>query len=213
MSSHHEPFSALGPVDWANVPKDDLKPFLDGIFSEAQTVIESIPTSNKPDDKSTEAAAAVGRARAKTDSFVFKGAASPTATDGRQQSASPLPDHGTRRQTVDAAAKAEKLRKEWKEAKVNPRDNPLNVDVYKLAAKDGRGAWFARRSVHEGLSFDHWREGLDREFPETMKVQGAPGSGNIRGIGADKRVEDRTIADAGHLQGSLSLSSEHLGYR
>ncbi|EXK42057.1 hypothetical protein FOMG_05182 [Fusarium oxysporum f. sp. melonis 26406] len=43
-----------------------------------------------------------------------------------------------------------------------------------------------------------------------MKVQGAPGSGNIRGIGADKRVEDKQIGDHGQLQ-VFQLSAQFPG--
>lgn len=84
---------------------------------------------------------------------------------------------------------------------MNAKDNPLDVHVYKLGSKDGKGAWFARRSLHEGLSFDQWKDGMQREFVETMKVQGHPGSGSIRGIGADKRVENHEVPDCGHVQG------------
>lgn len=183
MASHHEPFGAMGPVDWQAVPQDDIKEFLDDIFAETQTVVESIPA---PAAKA--AATSTGRARSKTESAVVIG-------DVRR-----APSH---RQTAAAISQAQDLRKEWKEVKLNQRDNPLGISVFKLSAKDGRGSWFARRSVHDGLSFDHWKKGLDMEFAETMKIQGSPGSGNIRGIGADKRVEDQTVEDAGRLQGKL----------
>ncbi|KAI0460705.1 hypothetical protein F5B21DRAFT_498640 [Xylaria acuta] len=69
---------------------------------------------------------------------------------------------------------AKGLRKEWKEVKLNPRENPLGLSMYKLAAKDGK-------------------VGMEREFAERLKVQGQPGDGKIRGLGADKRVEDQTV--------------------
>ncbi|KAI1335480.1 hypothetical protein F5Y15DRAFT_397464 [Xylariaceae sp. FL0016] len=92
------------------------------------------------------------------------------------------------------------LRKEWKEVKLNPRDNPLGLNVYKLGAKDGKGAWFARGSVHEGITFEKWRLGMEREFAESMKVQGKPGDGSIRGIGADKRVVHETVEGCGKME-------------
>lgn len=181
MASHHEPLAAMGPVDWDQVPQDDLEDFLADIFSETQTVIESIPAP------ATRAApSGGGRARSKTESA----ASGPDIQQALSQ-----------RQKASAISQAQDLRKEWKEIKVNAKENPLGINVYKLAAKDGRGAWFARRSVHEGLSFDDWKTGLSVEFAETMKIQGSPGSGNIRGIGADKRVEDKNIDDACRLQG------------
>ncbi|KAL6403745.1 Reticulocyte-binding protein 2 like protein a [Ilyonectria robusta] len=181
MAGHHEPLGAMAPIDWDDVPQDDIKEFLEDILAETQTVVESIPApAAKP------AAPNTGRARSKTESAVSIG---------------DIQRAPSQRQTAAAIGQAQDLRKEWKDIKINPRDNPLGINVYKLGAKDGRGSWFARRSVHEGLSFDDWKKGLDIEFAETMKVQGSPGSGNIRGIGADKRVESRTIQDVGQLQG------------
>ncbi|KAI1426101.1 hypothetical protein F5Y12DRAFT_784189 [Xylaria sp. FL1777] len=92
------------------------------------------------------------------------------------------------------------LSREWKEVKVNPRDNTLGLGLYKLAARDGRGAWFARRSVHDGQSFKKWKTGMEREFAESLKVQGQPGSGKIRGLGADKCVVDQSIEGWGKIQ-------------
>ena len=182
--NHHEPLGAMGPVEWEQVPQEDLNDFLADILSEVQTVVESIPGP-----ASKEPPSSGGRARAKTESA----ASAPEAKRAL-----------TLRQKAEAISQSQNLQKEWKEIKVNAKENPLGINVYKLSAKDGRGAWFARRSVHEGLSFDDWKKGLSAEFQETMKVQGAPGSGNIRGIGADKRVEDKTIGDHGQLQGEPS---------
>ena len=156
--------------------------FLNDTFSQAQTVVDSIPGSPSP----TQDAASTGRPRAKTDSAVRASDAAPPT---------PLNHDPAALQHI------EKLRKDWKEVKVNAKENPHAMTVYKLSSKDGRGAWFARQSVHEGLSFDRWKAGLETEFKESMKVQGSPGSGNIRGIGADKRVENRMIDGAGRLQG------------
>ena len=78
--------------------------------------------------------------------------------------------------------------------------------VYKLSAKDGKGAWFARRSVHEGIGFSRWRTALEREFPKSMEVQGAPGEGNIRGIGGERRVERKVVDGVGKLEGTCEMS-------
>jgi len=83
---------------------------------------------------------------------------------------------------------------------MSAKDNPLGMSVYKMAGNDGKGAWFARRSVHEGLGFARWKRGLEREFPETMKVQGGPGEGNIRGIGGERRLEFREVQGTGRLE-------------
>ncbi|KAJ0138178.1 Protein argonaute-3, partial [Fusarium oxysporum f. sp. albedinis] len=188
--NHHEPLGAMGPVEWEQVPQDDLEEFLADVLSETQTVVESIPAPAKKD-----ASSSAGRARSKTESAA---------------SAPDIKRALTLRQKAEAIGQAQDLQKEWKEIKVSAKENPLGINVYKLSAKDGRGAWFARRSVHEGLSFDDWKKGLSVEFSETMKVQGAPGSGNIRGIGADKRVEDKQIGDHGQLQ-VFQLSAQFPG--
>ncbi|KAL6891388.1 hypothetical protein HDV57DRAFT_507736 [Trichoderma longibrachiatum] len=184
--AHHEPLRALGPIEWDKVPVDNLKPFMNEAFIDAQTVVESIP--------STTTASATGAAAAPAGA-VF------------EQVERALSQH---RQPGSSLAIAQQLRKEWKEVKMNAKDNPLNISVYKLAAKDGKGAWFARRSLHHGLSFDDWKTGLEKEFPETLKVQGSPGSGNIRGIGADRHVESREVEGSGRL-GVFQLSAQFPG--
>lgn len=78
--------------------------------------------------------------------------------------------------------------------------------VFKLSSKDSKGAWFARRSVHEGLGFNRWKKSLEREFPESLKVQGGPGEGNIRGIGGERRVESINVDGVGRAEG------ESIGY-
>lgn len=187
MASHHEPLKALAPINWDDVPHHDFKPFLDDTFKEAQIIIDSIPSSATAVAKPP----ATGRARAKTDSAVVY-------SDVQRS----LSIH----KSPASAALSSQLQKEWKEIKTNPKDNPLGISVYKLPGKDGKGAWFARRSVHEGLSFEQWKSGLEREFAESMKVQGSPGSGNIRGIGADRNVEHHVVKDAGHLDGKFLVS-------
>ncbi|KAH6610313.1 hypothetical protein Trco_000333 [Trichoderma cornu-damae] len=168
MAPHHEPLRALGPIEWDDVPVDDLKPFLDETFLDAQTVVESVPSP-------TTASAVAGALFEQVE-----------RTYSQRPSGASL-------------AVAQQLRKEWREIRMNVRDNPLDISVYKLAAKDGKGAWFARRSVHHGLTFEHWKTGLEMEFPEALKVQGSPGSGSIRGVGADRRVESRQVENSGHL--------------
>ncbi|KAH8783346.1 hypothetical protein F5883DRAFT_483300 [Diaporthe sp. PMI_573] len=170
--SHHEPLKALGPVDWTAVTADDLQHFLNTTFLHAQTVVDSIPTATKPEQ--------AGRARSHTDSSVVFDPASRHHTNTSASADA---------STATAAAHAAKLQKEWKEVKIPPRDNPYGMSVYKLAGKDGRGAWFARRSMHEGMSFDKFRLGLETEFGHTLQQTTGPGTGNVRGIGAEKKAE------------------------
>ncbi|KAI1327856.1 hypothetical protein F5Y16DRAFT_370511 [Xylariaceae sp. FL0255] len=92
------------------------------------------------------------------------------------------------------------LRKEWKEVKLNASANPFGMHVFKLSSKDGRGAWFARRSVHRGLSFETWKSGMESELAEGLKVQGEPGDGAVRGLGADRRVVNETVDGCGKIE-------------
>ncbi|KAI5868025.1 hypothetical protein GGS23DRAFT_7898 [Durotheca rogersii] len=172
MPNAHEAFKALGPINWDGIAHDQLQTFLSDIFHDAHCVIDSIPVSLASSPQMP------GRLRSATDPDL------PT-----------LPSR-----TSQPSARVNQLRKEWKEVKVNPRENPLGLDVYKLAAKDGKGAWFARRSVHEGLSFEKWKLCMEKELDESMKVQGKPGDGSIRGIGADKRVVSQAVQDYGKMQ-------------
>ncbi|KAI2630955.1 hypothetical protein GGR54DRAFT_584918 [Hypoxylon sp. NC1633] len=172
MPSAHEVFKALGPVDWRDIAQDQLETFLKDVFSDAQCVVDSIPVSL------TSSSQKLGRQRSATDTNL-------PSLPGR---------------TSKSSERATELRKEWKEVKINPRENPLGLDVYKLSAKDGKGAWFARRSVHDGLTFEKWKLGMEKELDESMKVQGKPGDGSIRGIGADKRVVNETVQGSGRMQ-------------
>lgn len=179
MTNLHDVFKALAPIDYEGIDQNNLESFLTCIFEDAQCIIDSIPGASAP----KTAPQATGRQRSATDSAVAKKA-------GR---AAPPSD------------RAESLRKEWKEVQVNPRENPLGVSVYRLAAKDRKGAWFARRSVHKGLTFDRWKLGMETEFAESLKVQGAPGEGKIRGIGADKRAVSRVVEGCGKMEGSYKI--------
>jgi hypothetical protein len=117
--------------------------------------------------------------------------------------------------TPDPAIEA--LQKEWgKPLRLNAKDNALGISVYKMAGKDGKGSWFARRSVHEGLGFKKWKKALEREFLETLEVGERPGSGpgagNIRGIGGERRVERTVVEGTGTVEGEF-FSGVVAGYR
>ena len=51
------------------------------------------------------------------------------------------------------------------------------------------------------MGFRKWKLGLQREFPETLAVQGEPGEGNIRGIGGERRVERMAVEGVGTVEG------------
>jgi hypothetical protein len=187
MSALHDALKTLGPLDFDDTPLDDLKPFLSNAFSKGQLIVDSVPIPTPSDDADTD-----GRSRA-----------SSTASSASEISISSA-------RSAPPPSDVEALQKEWKQVKMNPRDNPLGMSVYKLAGKDGKGSWFARRSVHEGLGFTKWKKGLEREFPETMKVQGGPGEGNIRGIGGERRVAYKNIEGVGKMEGRSPHGTEQL---
>lgn len=180
MATLHSALQALSPLNFSDVPTrpDEFDAYISDLFAKAELILESVPPP-APEDASP-------RPRSATGSSVASSASEMASSSAR--SLPPSPEHAA-------------LQKEWGKAiKVGGKDNPLNIPVYKCGGKDGRGAWFARRSIHEGLGFARFKRGLEREFPETMKVQGAPGEGNIRGIGGEKRIEDVTVEGKGRVE-------------
>jgi hypothetical protein len=177
MAALHEALKALGPVPFTEVAtdEDELKRYLQNHFASAQLIIESVPQPVLPTS---------GRARATSSA----------------SSSSEIAPSSARSET--ATPEQEELQKDWgKPVKMSDKDNPLNISVFKLSSKDGRGAWFARRSVHEGLSFDRWKTALEKEFEQSLEVQGGPGAGKVRGIAAEHRPEKRVIEGVGNLEG------------
>ncbi|KAA6407802.1 MAG: hypothetical protein FRX48_08153 [Lasallia pustulata] len=176
MAALHNALKTLSPTAFSSVPTKtpELKEYLQDAFHRAQVLIDSVPLPPPP---------TTGRSRANTTTSIASNASEISPSPARSDP--PRAEHAI-------------LQKEWgKPVKLTPKENPLGMTVYKLAGKDGKGAWFARRSVHEGLGFEKWKKGLQREFPETMEVQGGPGEGNIRGIGAEKRVERHVVEGVG----------------
>ena len=180
MASLHTALSSLGPTPYLDIPRDveSINTYLQSAFKSAQTIIDSVPLP--PPEPSTS------RARSSTTTSSPPNGIEISSSSARSDLLDP-----------DNAP----LQKEWgKPVKLNAKDNPLEMSVYKLGGKDGKGAWFARRSVHDGLGFKKWKLGLQREFPESLEVQGGPGEGNIRGIGGERRVEREHVEGVGTLE-------------
>lgn len=189
---HHEPFKALGPIEWSEITsqseKDSLPSFLSTTFASAQTLLESIPEIPRSASSASSAGGSSGRARAATDSAA-------------------VPPHvptASRTSTAGDAELAARIRKEWKEVKVGPKENPMGISVWKLSAADGKGAWFSRRSVHREPGYDKWKAGLEREFEETLRrnrkiKNDQVGVHRIRGIGAEKRIEEMAVEGVADL--------------
>ncbi|RPA93928.1 hypothetical protein L873DRAFT_1815277 [Choiromyces venosus 120613-1] len=83
----------------------------------------------------------------------------------------------------------DELQCEWKPIKLTAKENPLGIQVFKLQSRDGKGTWFARRSVHAGIGFKRFRAGLEREFQQGDGKGVKEERGNVRGIGREKHVE------------------------
>ena len=191
MAALHSALQALGPCKFEDVPTSppELEPYLQDLFQQAQLILESIPIP--PPDEKLET-----RPRSHTTTSIASNASEISSSSAR--SAPPIAEYAA-------------LQKEWgKPIKLSAKDNPLNMAVYRMGGKDGRGAWFARRSVQEGLGFAKFKKSLEMEFPESLAVQGAPGEGNVRGIGGDKRVEDISVPGKGRVE-VFQLSAQFPG--
>lgn len=170
-------FAALSPVDWSDVPKDNLAAFLKDVFAHAEELTNSIPL---PESSETSFPGVSTSQKAN--------AAAETAVDPHETALDKRHEH---------------LKKAWGKPinKPNTKDNPLHVYMYKAAAYDKRGAWFARRSIHKGLPFSTWKKAMRREFLTSLKVKKGPGSGAVRGLAGDQRLEREVIDEAGNVEG------------
>ncbi|KAL9050741.1 MAG: hypothetical protein Q9162_006448 [Coniocarpon cinnabarinum] len=167
MASLKDALSSLSPFAFEDLPSEDKFPqFVKQSFTHAETLLNSVPVQPQDTSKTFEPHP-TNSAHNAEETYC-----DPTSV--------PLPLY---RRDSDAA-------KAWgKPYKMSAKENPLAVQVYKMAAHDRHGAWFARRSVHQGLGFEKWKKAAQHEFLESLKVQEGPGSGAVRGVGADRRLE------------------------
>ncbi|KAK4123352.1 hypothetical protein N657DRAFT_690965 [Parathielavia appendiculata] len=200
--SHYAPFKSLSHISWTSdiVQRDpsSLADLLTTTLSEAQLLIDSIPTPTPPSVSSSTHPSS-GRARSHTDSSVRPPSSSGSA---KGDTGAAVKEELVQKRTEQDKETVRKLQREWKDLKVPQGDkggNPHSITMYKMAAKDGKYAWFARRSLHRseggGMGgFEKWEAALRREMQATLdrvaETPGKePGTGNIRGIGAERRVE------------------------
>lgn len=189
MAQLHKALECLRPKDFNDVPTDNLKGFLPEILANAELIANSVPPP--PNGTPYESAQ-----RTRTSSQPAISAAELTISEVRRPP--PSKEH-------------EELQKSWgKPVKLGQKEAATGMGVYKTAGHDRHGAWFARSSVHEGLGFTKWKAMMQREFPESLEVQGGPGEGNIRGIGGDQRLEDMTVEGIGNLQGMNAVKERHV---
>lgn len=176
-----EAFASLQPIDWSSVPTNQLEPFLKEAFQHAETITNSVPMP--PSSHGPPASSSPKKATKAGDTFV-----SPDNL--------PLPD-----------SHQEDLHKAWgKPVKLSQKDNPLGVSVYKMSSPDGKGAFFARKSVHQGIPFPKFKRAMEREFLESLKVKEGPGSGAVRGISGDKRIEHKVVDGVGKVDGEIATA-------
>lgn len=180
MAALHEAFRCLQPTSWDQVPQssDALREYVRDLFQKSRLIAESLPNPPPYDrDEYPE-----WEAPSKSRTHVFPSSVRVNEADPEVTS----------------------LQKEWgKPTKVGggSKENPFDVHLWKLSSKDGKGSWFGRRSVHEGIPFSRWKEKLSSEYAESLqanqrkKAKGQIPDACIRGIGAEERVEHIEITD------------------
>lgn len=189
MAELHDALKVLSGVEWDEVPKEGLDTYMSNIFTSCELICNSVPQppNGTPFQESKPHFKKPNEARGWKETYASPARAHP-----------PHHEH-------------EDLQKNWgKPIKYSQKENPLNIGLYKMAGKDRHGAWFARRSVHEGMGFAKFRTAMMREFPESLAVQGGPGEGNVRGIGGDQRLEKKEIEGVGTLE-VFQLSAQFPG--
>ncbi|KAI5370407.1 Putative START-like domain superfamily protein [Septoria linicola] len=179
MKELHDALTWLGPVEWNDVPTDNLEQYASDCLAAGELIAASVPhnAEGTPFNASKPSHSEPNLAKSHKDIVASEARSSP-----------PHEDH-------------EKLLKSWgKPYKFKKEENPLGVSLYKLAGNDRHGAWFARRSIHEGIGFDKFKRAMMREFSHALTVQGEPGAGAVRGIAADRRLERIDISEKGKLE-------------
>lgn len=168
MAELHEALKYLGPAKWTDIPTEgpDLEAYLTDLLEHTQLVLDSVPLP-APDDAPQKPQAKPPNAATKASEVTLSSERPPAVPFGH-----------------------EKFQKEWgKPLKIKAQENALGLSVYKMSGKDSRGAWFARRSIHEGIGFKKFKRSLQMEFEKSLQESGPPGTGNVRGIGGEERVE------------------------
>lgn len=189
MAELHEALKWLSPITWSDVPEEDLTSFTTEAAEAGELICNSVPPP------------ANGTPFHTSNPTIREPNTAKSAKDVQSSESRAFPPHEEHKQ----------LQKAWgKPYKMNAKDNPLNVAVYKMAGKDRHGAWFARYSVHEGIGFDKFKKALQREFSQSLSVSGGPGAGAVRGLAADRRVERKSVDGARHIE-VVQLSAQFPG--
>lgn len=186
MAALQDALECLSPTTWEDIPKDPdaLRAYMNDISSKARLIVDSIPEPPPPQPPSDAA-----------DDPPQYTHAHPSASWSRMRPSSA--------RTGARDAETESLQKEWgKPIRINSgRDNPLEISVHKTPGRDGKGHWFGRRSVHEGLPFERWAAKLSGEMTATLQAnqerlrKGRMPDQSVRGIGAERLVEEIEVRD------------------
>lgn len=193
----HAALSSLSPTSASDVPSSDgdFTTFLQTQFSSAALSVDSVPLP--------PATTHLTRARARSSASTGSESSVLSAISSSLDDSLPSPN-GTKTSPKDLQAL-------WSGVNVNKKENELGFHVYKLASKDGRGTWFARRSVHVGIGFDDFKSALEREMRvgrdrredglQVSEERGGDAKRGIRGIGCERRVERRAAKGIGKAEG------------
>ncbi|KAF3394282.1 hypothetical protein F1880_005187 [Penicillium rolfsii] len=193
MATLHDALQCLLPTSWDEVPQspDGLREYVRDIFKSSRLVAESLPDPPAYEmEEYHELDAQATKSKHRT--RIVPSPARVGETDSEITS----------------------FQKQWgKPIKMGgPKDNPLGIHVWKLSANDGKGSWFGRRSVHDGLPFSRWRKKLSSEYEETLRVnqrkiqKGETPDNCIRGIGAEAKIESIEVKDEdGSVLGQLTV--------
>ncbi|KAJ5157290.1 uncharacterized protein N7482_008390 [Penicillium canariense] len=191
MAPLHDALQCLQPTSWDEVPQspEELREYVRDIFKNSRLIAESLPD---PPLYDSEEHHGLGLQAADSGLRVVPSSARVGETDSEITS----------------------IQKQWgKPLKMGgPKDNPLGLHVWKLSPSDGKGSWFGRRSIHDGLPFSQWRKKLSTEYEETLKVnrkriqKGQTPDKCIRGIGAEEKIESIEVKDeGGSVLGQLTV--------
>ncbi|KAI3001398.1 hypothetical protein CBS147346_6439 [Aspergillus niger] len=194
-----ESLQALCPTIWTDVPSTDpaaLRAYITDLRTKAHLIVDSVPLPSDDDIQAQHGAAATYDDHPAKK--VVKASGALPVHDLVDHDGDANGDGSSSSGSGSGNGKGvQALRKQWsKPIKVtNTRDNPLQIPIYKLHGADGKGHWFGRRSVHEGLGFERWREKLSGEMGETLRRnqerirKGKMPDQAVRGIGAERLVE------------------------
>lgn len=196
MEALHSALRLLAATDIDDIPADngELRSYMRHLLANAYLAVESVPPAASASSSKSQPEPVL-QLPASISAALASGSGSSLGSGSGSGS-----DEATAATATSIDIDIGVLQKAWNKPinKVdNAKDNPLRIPVYKLASKDGKGAWFARRSVHTGLAFERWREKLRDEFAETMRIRerngGSLEGGSVRGIGSERRVEVREV--------------------